>query len=138
MIIRSIRLRKQRLVAPTVAALSALALAGCSGPTDGGAKGEYIGEPTLNSSYAIVAIEGDAVTVDDFYCHDKKASEYTKTGTLNKDRTQVTWTKGGWEGTDQIAITNGSVSLRGNPYVDRNDEAGKAVYDKAEASCPQS
>lgn len=117
MIVNSIRLRKQGLVVPAAAVLSALAfvLTGCS--SSGSLSGEYY------DNDGQLVIDGSAVAYYEFGCDKANKgkviidSEPTSSGELSKGGDQIIWSAG--EGTGRVTASKSgdTVDIDGKQYT---------------------
>ncbi|QNE18168.1 hypothetical protein F1D05_10025 [Kribbella qitaiheensis] len=118
MIIRSVRLRKQRLAIPAAVLLSALAcvLAGCSGGSDG-PSGEYYDKEGQ------LVIDGNSVAYYEFGCDKPGKSnavidtEATSSGELSTEGDQIIWSDGGGTGKVTASKSGDTVDIDGKQYT---------------------
>lgn len=129
MIVKSIRLRGQRLVIPAAAVLSALAfvLTGCSNGSEG-LSGEYYDKDGQ------LVIDASSVTYYEFGCDDAKKgsavidSEPTSSGELSKEGDQVIWSNGKGTGKVTTSKSGDTVDIDGKQYTKMDKDKALQSY----------
>jgi hypothetical protein len=126
MIVRSIRLRKQRLVVPTAVLLStfAVVLTGCGGGSDG-LSGEYYDKEGQ------LVIDGSSVAYYSFGCERTGKNnadierEALSSGELSKEGDQIIWSNGKGTGKVTASKSGDTVDIDGKQYTKM--DKGKAL-----------
>ncbi|MFC0674517.1 hypothetical protein [Brachybacterium hainanense] len=124
-----------------VAAAALLALAGCSGGSS--ADGTYyIEDVNGTSNLGQLVVEDGQLTHHEYKCEGVyEKPEVTSMGEFNDDRTQVIWTVAGDDsrnertGTEQVTVSETSISFGGDVYVKDDSDAGKALLEAFESDC---
>jgi hypothetical protein len=129
MTIRSIRLRKQGLAAPTAMVLLALtfALTGCGGGSDG-LSGEYYDKEGQ------LVIDGSSVAYYSFGCEQAGKSnavvesEASSSGELSREGDQIVWSNGKGTGKVTASKSGDTVDIDGNQYTKMDKDKAIQSY----------